>query len=358
MEDEVIHSKIIAIASGKGGVGKTVVSASLGLGLSLLGKKVVMLDADFGGANLHKVMGVEKSNQTFLDFYSRPYSKLNEILIEHPYFRNLRLAMGVGDSVALSNLHYYRRMKFIRNLDRIDADFIILDLGAGSSYYVMDFFLVADYGIVMINPETLSILDGYNFVKKALFRKLAKTFKVHQEISELINESANDNTHCENTVVQNLLEKVNNLDRGMAEKMEKFINGFHPMLIINKVDKPKDENKGLAVMVAAKKMLSIEMEYIGFIHKDNSVEESVEENIPFIFRNSKSQASKDLGKLILQNILNNGKMQSIRKQQKLVKEIRQKWKEDGSGEICSVQCLYWDVCQFKEGGHYCVVRKL
>ncbi|MBN2031581.1 AAA family ATPase [bacterium] len=333
MEDEVIHSKIVAIASGKGGVGKTVVSASLGVGLSMLGKKVVMLDADFGGANLHKVMGIEKSSQTFLDFYSYPYTRLNEILIEHPYFNNLRLAMGVGDSMALSNLQYYRRMKFIRHLDKIDADFIILDLGAGSSYNVMDFFLIADYGIVMINPETLSILDGYNFVKKAFFRKLAKTFKVHQEVSELIKESASDHTECKKTVVKNLLEKVKSLDGGMGEKMEKFIDGFHPMLIINKVDKSKDENKGLAVMVAAKKMLSIEMKYLGFIHKDDNVEESVEENIPFIFRDSRSRASKDLGKLILQNILNNGKMQSVMKQQKLVKEIEQKWKEDGSDVI-------------------------
>ena len=94
MEEYVINSKVIAIASGKGSVGKTFMSASLGLGLSMLGKEVVVLDADFGGANLHKVMGIEKSSQTFLNFYNHQYARLNEILIEHPYFSNLRIAMG------------------------------------------------------------------------------------------------------------------------------------------------------------------------------------------------------------------------------------------------------------------------
>ncbi len=358
MEDDILNSKIIAIASGKGGVGKTVISASLGLGLSMLDKKVVLLDADFGGANLHKVMGIEKSNQTFFNFYTDQYTRLNEILIEHPYFGNLRIAMGVGDSIDLANLQYYQRMKFIRNLMEIDADYIILDLGAGSSYNVLDFFLIADFGIVMVNPEKLSILDGYNFIKKAFYRKMAQTFKIHDEILELIKKSAGEETHREKTVMKSLLEKVKKIDVGIGEKMEKFLNGFHPMLLINKIVKSKDENKGLAVMVAVKKLLSIDMEYLGSIHHDHNVVESIEENMPFIYRNAKSKASKDLEKIILENILNNGKIQSIRKRQKLAQEIRQKWQENGSGVICSIQCPYWEVCQFKEGGHYCIVRKL
>ena len=358
MEEDVMNSKVIAIASGKGGVGKTVMSASLGLGLSMLGKEVVILDADFGGANLHKVMGIEKSSQTFLNFYNHQYARLNEILIEHPYFSNLRIAMGAGDSLALSNLKYYQRMKFIRYLVEVDADYIILDLGAGSSYNVLDFFLVADFGIIVVNPETLSILDGYNFIKKAFFRKMAQTFRINGEVYKLIKKSASEETHREKSVVKKLLENVKKVDSVIGEKMEKSLETFHPMLIINKLTKSKDENKGLAVVDAARKMLSIEMEYLGFIHEDNNVAESVEENTPFIFRDSKSQASKDLEKIILQNILNNGKIKSVHKRHKLANELKKEWKEKENGVICSIECPYWEVCQFKEGGHYCIVRKL
>ena len=172
-------ARIFAIGGGKGGIGKTVVTASLGAGLAAMNKNaVVVVDADLGGANLHNVFGIERPRKTFHHFFRREVKDLNDILISVPDIDHLKIMCGARGSMGIANLHYSQKMKFIRHLKKIDADFVIMDLGAGTNYNVLDLFLAADQGIVLINPDPLSILDGYNFVKQAFYRKLMKkTFR-------------------------------------------------------------------------------------------------------------------------------------------------------------------------------------
>jgi len=353
------EAKILAIGSGKGGVGKTVIAASLGLGLAMLNKRVVVVDADLGGPNLNKVMGVEKPDKTYYHFYNRDYKKLNDLFIAHPQFENLRILIGTGDLLEISNLRYHQRMRFIRHLMDIDADFVILDLGAGSSYNVLDFFLTADIGLVLVNPDILSILDSYNFVKKAFYRKIMQTFKVHKGVLELIKDSAHAEQHKSPSVIEDLVNKVTQLDAPTGEKMRKFLRKFRPTLLINGIDNSEDETKSLAVMIAAQELLSIDMDYFGAVHKDDeNIPKSIEAQTPFIRCCPESQASKDLVTIINKKLLNLGKFKSMREKRKMSKIVKQKEQMEESHIVCSVECPYWEVCELKNGGYPCIVRRL
>jgi len=355
--DSENDAKIIAIGSGKGGVGKTVISASMGVALAKLGFRVVVVDADFGGANLHKVMGCDMPQKTYFHFYHRQYKRLEDICIDHPDIANLRIIIGCGDSVEIANLQYYQRMKCIRHLMELDADFVILDLGAGSGYNVLDFFLTADHGIVLVTPDTLSILDGYNFVKKALYRRLYQMFKIHKKTVELIKKSEGTETHRSPSIVNDLVAQVTKMNKDLGGKMKKCIQDFSPLLLINGTNGTHDESKCLALQVAAENLLSVRMKYLGAVHKDDAVVQSIEENIPFVSYNPKSRASLDLIGIINKKLLSAGKIESVRSKRKIVKTIL-KEESERNGVVCSVACSYWGVCELKRGGHYCMLQGL
>ena len=349
--------KIIAIGGGKGGIGKTVMTASMGVGLANLKRQVVVVDADFGGANLHTVMGIDKPTKTFYNFYTRECQSLDEILLDHPHFENIQIICGASGSMGIVNLPYYQKLKFIRHLKKLKTDFIIIDLGAGTSYNVLDLFLAADMGIVLVNPDPLSILEGYNFMKQAFYRKLIKALKQYNGPLEVIKEYARWEIHKEPLTVESLLEKVTEMDHDAGQKMKSILEDFHPRLLINMLKDSKDETNGLAVKIATKDLLSLDVEYLGSVHTDNIVHESLEKMIPFISYDPKSTASRDLANIIISKILHAGRFRAIR-DRKIIRKSREKWSFHKHEAICTVKCIYWEECEYRNGGYPCKLQHL
>ena len=135
------HSRIFAIAGGKGGIGKSVIAASMGMGLAMLHKEVVLIDADFGGANLHRILGMESVRKNSMQFIQKKVHYLEELAISHPRFSNLKLIRGMNGFLGAANLPYQQKLKLIRHIYRLPFDYVILDLGGGTDYHTLDFFL-------------------------------------------------------------------------------------------------------------------------------------------------------------------------------------------------------------------------
>lgn len=161
----------IAIGGGKGGVGKTLIAANLGIMLAREGNRVILVDLDLGGANLHTCLGVELSKHTLSDFIQKDVDDLNDILMDTP-INNLKLISGAQDILDIANLKYTQKIRFISKLKDLDADYVILDLGAGTSFNTLDFFLTSDIGLITLVPEPTSIENVYRFIKSAFYRKL------------------------------------------------------------------------------------------------------------------------------------------------------------------------------------------
>jgi flagellar biosynthesis protein FlhG len=157
------HARVIAITSGKGGVGKTNIVANLGFALSRLGKKVLILDADLGLGNLDVLLGVAPKFN--ISHVLRGDKTIEEIIEEGPgRMRILPAASGIQE---LTHLAHAQKMQFFTDLDRLvdDMDILLIDTAAGISAHVMDFVVMAHEIVVVVSPEPTSITDAYALMK-------------------------------------------------------------------------------------------------------------------------------------------------------------------------------------------------
>lgn len=134
--------QIWAIGGGKGGVGKSLLSSSLAISLSRTGHKVLAVDLDLGGANLHTTLGVDLPRQTLNDFFSERVNQISAC-ISPTSIPNLEFISGAQDSVSIANVPDSQKQRFMQAIREVDADYVIFDLGAGTASHTLDFFLAA-----------------------------------------------------------------------------------------------------------------------------------------------------------------------------------------------------------------------
>ena len=179
---------IIPVAGGKGGVGKSIYSLNIAVTLAKQCKKVILVDLDLGGSNLHTLLGL-KNNQAGLGTF---------IARQEEDFSNLLQATGIpglqfiaGDCLfpGTANMDFFTKKKILTNLEKLNADYIILDLGAGSSYNVIDFFLTSYKGTLVVTPELTSILNAYSFLKSTVFRFLYRQFPAKSPERQVLQNS-------------------------------------------------------------------------------------------------------------------------------------------------------------------------
>lgn len=341
------QSRIFAIGGGKGGVGKSVLAASLSMGLAMLHKEVTLVDADFGGANLHKILGMESVLKSSQHFLQKKVNDLSETAVPHPRFNNLKFIRSMNGYLGGANIPYAQKLKLIRHFHQLPSEYVVLDLGGGADYHVLDFFLAADEGVVVVTPDPLSILEAYHFIKQVFFRKLTHIFRGHQDVSEILLRYAHEEAQNRHANVHNMMTEIRLMHAAVADKIGILQQNFRPRLIINRLRKTRDENNCMAIKIAAKELLSITVDYWGAIRDDPAVYDSLFSNQPFISYNSKSRASRDLATIVITKMLRRSVMSAS--SPKMIKTQNGPLKE----RICTVHCEYWETCQFKQGGLPC-----
>jgi len=155
--------KIIAVTSGKGGVGKTNITANLSLSLSELGKKIVILDADFGLANIDILLGLNpRYNLGNMLFGNKT---LNEIMVKGP--NGIRIIPGSSGLEQMAALTFEQRNHLVESFGMMasDIDYLIIDTAAGISHNVIHFLLSAQEVIVVSAPEPMAMVDAYAMIK-------------------------------------------------------------------------------------------------------------------------------------------------------------------------------------------------
>ena len=157
-----VRTRIIAIASGKGGVGKSNLSVNLSIALSDLGRKVLLLDADLGLANVNVLLGVIPKYNLY--HVIKGERKISEIVLHVP--QGIDIIAGASGFTELANLNSEYRKRIIRDLNTIqNYDYIIVDTAAGVSHNVLSFIQASDEVIIITTPEPTSITDAYGIIK-------------------------------------------------------------------------------------------------------------------------------------------------------------------------------------------------
>lgn len=271
--------KIWAIGGGKGGVGKSLMTANLSICLALMGYRVVSIDLDLGGANLHTCLGIPIPDKTLSDYLTKKANSLEELLTQTPV-KGLSIISGAQDDVGIANLKQMQKSKILSKLRQLDTDFVILDLGAGTTFNTLDFFISADQGILTALPEPTSIENTYRFIKSVYHRKL-KTVEDLLEIAPLIDQAMNAKLST-NSTPADLVEKVIQINPEMGRKLQKEINAFAPKLVINQVRTQSDIDIGFSMRIICKKYFGISLDYIGYLEYDATVWQSVKKRKPLL----------------------------------------------------------------------------
>jgi len=283
---------IWAVGGGKGGTGKSFVSANLAVYLSKKNRGVTLIDADLGGANLHTFLGLKKSDLDLGDFLTKKVPSLKDVAVPTA-FNKLRLVKGSDNLLFSANLNYFKKLKLIRHIKAFDSDIIIVDIGTGSTYNSIDFFLLSNPGILVINPEPTSIENAYYFLKSCIIR-LLKLYIDHYQIQDLIKkvtEQINDNSKS----VYNFLSETISQDKYYADLLYRALKKFRPSLIINKARHEKDYMLGESISNMVQKILVIDLDYLGAIPFNEIVHQSVKDLTPFINK----YPDTDVGKAII-----------------------------------------------------------
>lgn len=199
-------ARVITVTSGKGGVGKTSISVNLAVQLSQLGKRVVILDADFGLANVEIMLGI-RPQYNLADLMYRGKT-LREIITEGP--ENIGFISGGSGIEELANLTRIQLDDLRKMLYELDdlADVIIVDTGAGISDSVLEFVAASSEVILVTTPEPTSITDAYALLKTLSKRSL---FSIEGTVIKMVTnrvDSVKEGRELYNklsTVVQNFL---------------------------------------------------------------------------------------------------------------------------------------------------------
>ena len=237
---ETKKTRIITVTSGKGGVGKTNVSINLALAYARTGRKVVVMDADLGLANVNVMLNmIPKFN---LYHVIRKQKTMKEVMVETEY--GISIVAGASGFSKIANLNETERQYFIEELDTLSsADIVIIDTSAGVSSNVLDFVAAADDSVIITTPEPTAITDAYGIIKI-------------------------------------IATEINSLNMGLK-------------LVVNRVKNAAEATKIADRMInITSQFLNLKLEYLGFIYDDAAVSQAVLKQRPFMVVDPKCKASQ------------------------------------------------------------------
>ena len=233
------NTRIVAVSSGKGGVGKTNFAINLALAYGQLGRKVIVLDADLGLANVNVILGVIP--QYNLYHLIKKQKKLRDIILKTDY--GIDIIAGASGFSKIANLSDEERQNFISELDDLSSsDIIIIDTSAGVSDNVLGFIAASDDVIIVTTPEPTAITDAYGIIKI-------------------------------------IATEIDDVDLDLK-------------LVVNRVNSVVEGKKvAERVINIAGQFLNLKVDYLGFVYEDSLVHTAVLKQKPFIILDPKGKAS-------------------------------------------------------------------
>uniref|UniRef100_A0A7V4LC07 CobQ/CobB/MinD/ParA nucleotide binding domain-containing protein n=1 Tax=Desulfobacca acetoxidans TaxID=60893 RepID=A0A7V4LC07_9BACT len=294
-----VKRKLWSIGGGKGGIGKSVFTLGLGISLANLGQRLILLDADLGGANLHTLMGVRYPPYTLEDFLLKRVSRLEDIVIETGV-KGIGLICGADDILGAANPTYAQKVRLLSQIEDLPADLVLLDLGAGTSFNTLDFFNYSPGKICLLTSQATSLQNGYGFIKSSLYRHISREFAKEEELLELLWQTDNKEAEEGVTSLRDILTRLQATNPGLGERLAHLLEEYRLLLVVNMVKKERDLQAALIIREVAASFLGLNPRILGHIAFDLAVEAAVNLMIPFPLDKDYSQAAEDLRALARQ----------------------------------------------------------
>jgi len=284
--------QIIPIASGKGGVGKSLVAANLAIALAQAGQRVVLADLDLGGSNLHLILGLRGIPFGIGTYFNTPDMDFDDIIVDTDV-ENLRFIPGDSEIPGMANLKVQQKRSLIKKLLGLpDTDVLVIDLGAGTSSNTIDFFLMSGHGVIITTPTLTATLNAYFFLKNAVFRILETSFAKGSWADTQFHRLVAGGSALQKLYIPKFLEKVKEKDPTSWASYQRASAHFQPRLIFNMLEDPKDVEKASKVRRSCREYLGFDLEHLGVIYRDEVQDIALSSRLPILLYKPQSVLSQ------------------------------------------------------------------
>jgi len=278
------HRPVVwAIGGGKGGVGKSFIASSMGILLASSGKRVLIIDADFGAANLHTFFGVHGAKASLSNFLKGEVLDFGSLIVDSGV-RNLSLACGEKDSLDVADLND-RSVTMLRSALRSTSfDYIIMDIGPGTGGSHLDLFLMAQTGIIVTSTEPTSVENSYRFLKCLFLRRMRNAVNNSGDsaLKAALERLFSNNWSQRVKTISDILHQLKLIDPQKSVLLDELMGGMKIGIIVNNANGPAAQGFGASMEVACTDYFGIEIKHLGDIERDEKVPESIRLRKPFI----------------------------------------------------------------------------
>jgi flagellar biosynthesis protein FlhG len=294
--------RVIAVGGGRGGVGKSIVATNLAVYLAQLGRSVVLVDADPVGAELHALLGLDSSVATPSAPPAQPApdgardeddeAALETIPTTVPGLALLPQTYRAGSTIPTRP---GRKAHFVEAVRKLDVDYVVMDLGAGTGPQTLDLFLGADLGVTVTTPEPPSVEAVYRFLR-ALFQRLVRRLLVSDRFRMRIAERAQSELGPL-PAPQELTRALARYDTGLGRMAATELARLRPRLIVNGTRLRTDTDLGVTMGEMSKRYLGVALDYLGYVEHDDAVWLSVRKSRALLIDNPTSKSARNLERI-------------------------------------------------------------
>lgn len=288
---------IIPIAGGKGGVGKSFVTANLAVALARRGHRTIAVDLDLGNSNLHSLLGLQNRYPGVGEYLKGTIKCAPTDLIVETSVPGLGFIPGDGRMPFMANITYNQKLAIFRLLKALPARYILLDLSAGTAYNTLDLFQLGKSGIVVTTPEYPALMStlvfAKNLVLRAIDQQLRRSEKLKDRLNEMYKQSVKDPVFTVEKFRRDLAEE----DPDAAAAIDGICRRIRPRFVYNMVESIKDTELFSNIDRTFAEVLSIHCDHLGVIPYDKRVRQFLKEPGIFLIDGPKSPTTDTIDRL-------------------------------------------------------------
>lgn len=277
-----IGPTIIPIAGGKGGVGKTFLTANLAVALALRGHSTIAVDLDLGNSNLHSFLGLENNYAGIGEFLRGTVECALEEMIVETSVPGLGFIAGEGWMPFMADINEDQKSGLLQVLKQLPARYVLLDLSAGASFNMLDLFLASDSGILVTTPGYPTIMNMLVFAKNLVLRAVDKSLQGEPSIAEKLKVLHLQSVQDPVFTVAGFRRELAGAHPEAAARIEAICRRIRPRLVYNMMEDLQDVEIFARIDRTFDDILAIKCDHIGLIPYDPSIRRSMKQ--PGIFR--------------------------------------------------------------------------
>jgi flagellar biosynthesis protein FlhG len=284
---------VIAVAGGKGGVGKSVVALNLAITFGRLGYRTTVVDADLGAPTLHTMIGVTRPGPGIGGFLDHEAERLADVAIDVARAPNLKLVPGSARNGA-ANIAAGQKLRLLRAMANLGGDVVVVDVGAGSSFNTIDVFAAADLKVVVMTPQLPSLQNAYAFLKACVqrsLRRLPDEAAARRRLDELMGGDADTRP------VQQAVGELVDTDPELALSIVDVLQRFGVVLVGNMLVSDRDRDVLERMSAMMRDYLMLHAPLVAGLKMSEPMRKSIDARIPVAIADSSPDAAGELRRL-------------------------------------------------------------